>query len=140
MSFSELIAPLLGRAMLGWFFLSAALQITGNFEGTAQLMMLKNMPVPQLMLVGVLAILILGGLSLLLGFHIRAGALMLFAFTLIVSMLMHDFWKIENPIDRAADFEIFARNVAIAGGLLLLVGMGPGPFAIDNRMGPPKRR
>jgi uncharacterized membrane protein YphA (DoxX/SURF4 family) len=33
---------------------------------------------------------------------------------------------------RAADYDIFARNVAIAGGLLLLIGMGSGRFGIDN--------
>ena len=37
------------------------------------------------------------------------------------------------PAARAAEFEIFARDFAICGGLLLMVGMGPGPFAIDNR-------
>jgi putative oxidoreductase len=140
MSFSERISPLIGRAMMAWFFLSGALGIMGNFEGQAQLMMLSHLPVPQLLLVFVLVVLILGGLSLLFGFHTRAGALLLFAFTLIASMLMHDFWHINNPIDRAADFEIFARNVAIAGGLLLLVGMGPGAFAIDNQLNPPKKR
>lgn len=140
MSFSELISPLMGRALLAWYFLSSALGIMSNFEGTSQLMMMKHVPAPQLLLVGVLMVLILGGLSLLIGFHTRAGALMLFAFTLIVSMLMHDFWKIANPIDRAADYEVFARNVAIAGGLLLLVGMGPGAFALDNRLNPPKKR
>jgi putative oxidoreductase len=139
MSFSELIAPFLGRAALAWFFLSSAFSILGNFEGQAQLMMLAHIPAPQLLLVGVLVVLFLGGLSLLFGFHIRAGALLLCAFTLIASVLMHDFWKIANPIDRASDFEIFGRNVAIAGGLLLLVGMGPGAFAIDNRLAPKKR-
>jgi hypothetical protein len=36
---------------------------------------------------------------------------------------------------RSADYDIFARNIAIAGGLLILVGTGPGPFAVDNTGG-----
>jgi putative oxidoreductase len=141
MSFSELIAPLIGRAMLAWFYLSAALAMMGDFEGSSQMLMMSHLPAPKLLLVFAMVVLVLGGLSLLLGFHVRAGALMLFTFTIIASVLMHDFWKITNPIDRAADYEIFARNIAIAGGLLLLVGMGPGAFAIDNALGgPPKRR
>jgi uncharacterized membrane protein YphA (DoxX/SURF4 family) len=40
-----------------------------------------------------------------------------------------------DAVQRGAEFEIFARDVAICGGLLLMVGMGPGPFAIDNRGG-----
>jgi uncharacterized membrane protein YphA (DoxX/SURF4 family) len=54
---------------------------------------------------------------------------------------MHAFWQInDNPSARQADFELFSRNVAIAGGLLLLAGMGPGPFALDNRLGGKKKR
>ncbi len=139
MSFSEQISPLIGRALLAWFFLSSALGLMGDFEGQAQVMTIKHLPVPQLLLVAVLMVLILGGLSLLVGFHIRAGALMLFAFTLIVSMVMLDFWHVTNPIGRNDVYDLFARNMAIAGGLLLLVGMGPGAFAIDNALGGKRR-
>jgi len=47
-------------------------------------------------------------------------------------VLIHDYWKIESVVDRNADYDIFIRNMAIAGGLLFLVGMGPGPFALDK--------
>jgi putative oxidoreductase len=139
MSFSELISPLIGRWLLAWFFLSEFFRRAGNFNGTVQLMVSAHVPVPQLLLVLGLVVLALGGLSLLLGFHTRHGAMMLFGFTLIVSMLMHPYWNIANHIDRSADYEIFARNIAIAGGLLLLVGMGAGPFALDNRLGGKKK-
>ncbi len=75
----------------------------------------------------------LGGLSLLLGYHTRHGAMLLFGFTVIVTVLMHNFWTLHDAVERAADYALFARNVAIGGALLLLVGMGPGPFALDNR-------
>ena len=39
---------------------------------------------------------------------------------------------ISDAAARAVEFEIFARDFAICGGLLLMVGMGPGPFAVDN--------
>lgn len=138
MSFAELISPVIGRAALAWFFLASALGIINDFEGQAQLMTIKHLPVPPLLLVAVLMVQILGGLSLLAGFHARAGALLLFAFTMIVSMVMHDFWHVSDAIGRSDEYELFARNIAIAGGLLFIVGMGPGPFAFDNAK--PKRR
>jgi hypothetical protein len=46
---------------------------------------------------------------------------------------MHDYWHIGDAAARTADYEIFARNVAIAGALLFVVGMGAGPFAFDNK-------
>ena len=133
MSLSEIISPLIGRLLLAWFFLSAAFASAGAFDATVQLLALKHVPVPQLMLVVALVVMFLGGCSLVLGFQTRHGAMMLFGFTIIVSVVMHDYWMIHDPVVRAADFEIFARNMAIAGGLLLLVGMGAGPFAFDNR-------
>ena len=66
--------------------------------------------------------------------------ILLFGFTIAVSVLMHNFWQIHDPIGRDADYQLFARNIAIGGALLLLVGMGPGPFALDNRFGKKGRR
>jgi putative oxidoreductase len=139
MSLTEQISPLIGRWVLGWFFLSEAFAMAGHWDATLLGMATKEIPAAPLMLALALVVMILGSLALLLGFHTRHGAMLLFAFTIIVSVAMHDFWKIDNPLDRAAEYDIFARNMAIAGGLLLLVGMGPGKFAFDNR-GQQKRR
>ncbi len=132
MSFSEYISPLVGRLVLAWFFIGEAFVYAAQWDGTIQLMALKGIPVAPLLLALALILMLLGGASLALGFQTRHGALLLFGFTVVVSVAMHDFWKINNAIDRAADYDIFARNMAIAGGLLLLVGMGPGPVAIDS--------
>ncbi len=132
MSISELISPLLGRFTIAWFFMSEVWWRLHNWEGTIALMQMKHIANAPLFLVLALLVMILGSLSLVLGYHTRHGALVLFGFTVIVSVLIHDYWKISNSLDRNADYDIFIRNLAIAGGLLLLVGMGPGPFALDN--------
>jgi putative oxidoreductase len=133
MSLSEQISPLIGRWVLAWFFLSEAFAMAGRWDATLLGMAAKEIPAAPLLLALALLAMVLGSLALLLGYHTRHGAMLLFAFTMIVTVLMHDFWRIDNPAVRAADYDIFARNIAIAGGLLLLVGMGPGKFAIDNR-------
>ena len=139
MSFSEKISPLLGRFALAWFFLSGAMDTIDHWHLTIHQMAENNIPAAPLMLVFALICLFLGGISLSLGFHTRHGAVLLFGFTLAASLTLHDFWRIADPVLRAAQFEIFARNIAIAGGLLVMVGMGPGPFAIDNP-GKPKQK
>lgn len=133
MSFSELISPLIGRWVLAWFFLSAAWQRGAHWSATISLMALQHIPAPPPLLALALIVMILGGLSLLLGYHTRHGAMLLFGFTIAAAVLMHDFWHVHDPIGRASDYELFARDIAVAGGLLFLVGMGPGPFALDNR-------
>jgi putative oxidoreductase len=65
--------------------------------------------------------------------------MLLFGFTILATVLMHDYWTIRNVVDRAADYEIFARNIAIAGALLMMIGMGAGPLALDNRVTPKKK-
>ena len=140
MSFSELISPLIGRLVLAWFFLSSALHYAGQWDATIMLMGLKGLPVPPLLLGAGIVVMLVGGISLVLGFHARYGAMLLFAFTLLASILMHDYWKISDAASRAADYEIFSRNIAIAGAVLMMVGMGAGPFSLDNRLNAPKKR
>jgi putative oxidoreductase len=96
-------------------------------------MALKQVPLPPLVLLVVLLFIFMGCVSLLFGYHTRHGAVLLFGLTIIAAVTMHDFWHIADGAARSIDLGIFSRDVAIAGGLLLLVGMGPGPFAIDNR-------
>ncbi|MGN6516195.1 MAG: DoxX family protein [Rhizomicrobium sp.] len=129
-----MISPLVGRLILAWFFLASSFAYGAQWHATIVLMAMKHIPVPPLLLAGAILLMIVGGLSLIFGFYARAGALALFAFTVAASVLMHDYWKLTDASARAADFDIFARNMAIAGGLLLIVGMGAGPFSIDNNM------
>jgi putative oxidoreductase len=139
MSFSETISPFLGRCALVWFYLTAALNILGDWHGMAAMLTAKHVPLPPLVLLLVMLVMLMGSLSLLLGYHARHGAVMLFGLTIVGAVVLHDFWRISGPT-RAAELGLFARDVAICGGLLLMVGMGPGPFSIDNRAKGSKRR
>ena len=132
MSFGESLAPLLGRLVLAWFFLMQAYHYALDWNNTAILLTMKDVPTPPVVLLLVLVGLLLGSMSLLLGFCTRAGALALFAITVAATITMHDYWHVRAVAARAADYDIFARNVAISGGLLLLIGMGSGKFGVDN--------
>ncbi len=134
MSFSEWISPLLGRWLLAWFFLSDAWMRAGHWNGTLALMTMEKVPAAPLLLTMALIVLFLGGIALVLGYHTRHAALMLFGYVVVVTLWMHDFWHMAGDL-RDAQYDLFARNVAIAGGLLVLVGVGPGSFAVDNRGG-----
>jgi putative oxidoreductase len=139
-SFSELIAPLIGRAMLAWFFLSAALDYAGHWHVTVIMLAMQNVPAPALLAAIGIIVMLIGGISLLFGFHARYGAMLLFSFTLIASIMMHDYWRIRDAVTREADYEIFARNIAIAGALLFIAGVGSGPFSLDSWLNAPKKK
>ena len=133
MSFSETISPFFGRCAFVWFYLTGAMDIAGNWRGLAQELATKNVPIPPLVLLIALILIVMGSISLLFGYHTRHGAMLLFGMTMIAAVIMHDYWHYSDPALHAREFGIFARDFAICGGLLLLVGLGPGPFAVDNR-------
>jgi putative oxidoreductase len=133
MSFSETISPFFGRCAFVWFYLTGAMDILSNFHHVADQLTAKQVPVAPLVLLMALLLIFMGCISLLLGWNTRYGAVMLFGLTIVAAVTMHDFWHIDESAARATELGIFARDVAICGGLLLMVGMGPGPFAIDNR-------
>lgn len=61
-------------------------------------------------------LLVLGGVSLILGVWPRAGALLVMLFLLGVTPVMHDFWNATNPDARMADFGNFTKNIGLFGG------------------------
>jgi len=134
MSFSETISPFFGRCAFVWFYISAAGDILANFHGIAAELGAKHVPLPPLVLVVAMVFIFIGCISLLFGWHTRYGAVMLFGMTIVSAFALHDYWHQPDAAGRAAAFSIFIRDFAISGGLLLMVGMGPGPFAIDNRV------
>jgi putative oxidoreductase len=143
MSFSETISPFFGRCAFVYFYISSAMDILADWHGIAADLAVKHVPLPPLVLLVALVLIFMGCISLLFGYHTRHGAVMLFGMTIVATFALHDFWHYSDPHARAAEFAIFIRDFAISGGLLLMVGMGPGPFAVDNtqgKMGGGKRR
>jgi putative oxidoreductase len=138
MSLGESLAPFLGRLVIAWFFLIQAYSYGHDWNATALLLTMKHVPTPPITLLISIVGVLLGSLSLLLGFCTRAGALALFAITIAATVTLHDYWHLQVLQARAEDFDIFTRNLAIAGGLLFLVGMGSGGIAMDNKGGAPQ--
>jgi putative oxidoreductase len=136
MSFSETISPLLGRCALSWFYGAGAYNIVNNFAQLSHELTAKHVPMPPLLLVLAFVLMVMGTFSLLVGYHTRHGAVLLFGMTIVATVVLHDYWHIADAVARKAEFEIFARDVAICGGLLMMIGMGCGPFGWDNRPPP----
>ncbi len=65
--------------------------------------------------------LLAGGLSILLGFHPRTGAALLFLFLVPAAFTMHAFWRETDPMQRAGQRAHFWKNMALAGAALWIV-------------------
>jgi putative oxidoreductase len=136
MSFGESIAPVVGRCMLAALFVLAGVNKIQHWDATASSMVAHGISVAGPLLALAVVIEIGAGLGLAAGFRTKLMALVLFLFTLAVSFVMHDFWTITDNAELArTEMQLFAKNMAIAGGLLVLVGMGAGRLSFDGWRG-----
>jgi putative oxidoreductase len=122
---------LAGRVLLSIIFVLSALGKLFNFGGTAGMMSAKGLPTASLLLVVALAFELVGGLSVLTGFKTRLGAILLVIFLVPVTLVFHNFWAYQG-MEQQMQMANFLKNVAIAGGLLLLLAFGPGPLSVDK--------
>jgi len=125
------VTPLVARAFLALIFLVVGVGKIPGWEGTVGYMASKGMPLIPLFLAAAIAVEVLGGLSLLLGFKARWGALVLAAFLVPVTLIFHGFWALEG-MERQMQMVSFMKNVGLMGGLLLVALHGSGRYSIDS--------
>jgi putative oxidoreductase len=114
---------LLGRTGLALIFIISGLAKIGGYAGTQGYM--EAMGVPGSLLPLVIALEVGGGLAILAGLFTRTSALALGAFSLVSAVLFH------FDLGDMAQFNNFFKNVAIAGGFLVLAAQGAGRFSLD---------
>jgi putative oxidoreductase len=64
--------------------------------------------------------LLIGGVSILLGFQPRWGALLIAAFLLPAAFMVHRFWGIADPMMAANQAAHFWKNISLAGACLMI--------------------
>lgn len=118
-------AEVAGRFLLALLFLLSGLGKLAAYGSTAAYMSASG--VPSALLPAVIATEVLGGLAIVLGWKIRVIALLMAAFSLLTAFIFH------NNLADQTQMIMFFKNLAIAGGFLLLVANGAGPLSLDRR-------
>jgi putative oxidoreductase len=91
-----------------------------------------HLPLVPVLLAGAAAVELVGSFCLLTGYHARLAAFVMFAYTIVMTVLLHNYWAYTG--DAAGMQEThFRKNLAIAGGLLMLSYAGPGKWAVGSR-------
>ena len=83
---------------------------------------------------GIMAI--VGGLSILLGFHGKLGAWLLVLFLVPVTFAMHNFWAVKDPMMQQFQMAMFLKNFSMLGSALFFTQIGTGPLSLDSRRAP----
>ena len=111
---------IVGRSLLGLYFIVPGLSKIFNYMGTLALMQMKGVPLSSILLPLTITIQIIGGFFLILGKSLRLSALLLFGLTIIINVYIHDFWALAGDPSQAHEAQNFIKNLAIAAGLLVL--------------------
>jgi putative oxidoreductase len=120
----SLAAPV-GRVLLSLIFVQSGFNKIVNYAGTQGFM--ESAGVPGALLPLVIVVELLGGLAVIVGWHARVASFLLAAFSLLSGLLFHA--NFADPIQTI----LFMKNLALAGGFLMIVSHGAGSFSIDNR-------
>jgi len=132
MGWASSFLMLIGRWLMAAIFLFSAYGKVMNYDGTAAYMTTKGLPMVPLLLGLSIVIEFLGGLSLVFGYKVRALSILLVLFLIPVTLTMHNFWTMTDPLQMQDNMYHFFKNLAIMGGLLYVAATGAGYIGCDR--------
>ena len=125
----ELLCSTSGRVILGLYFIGpgALLKIT-NMQGTSEYMAESGMVFISFFLILTIIIQLFGGIAMVVGYKVKPVAFVLAGLTLVISVVLHDFWNIPDQTQN------FIKNMGIMAGLLVSAGLGAGGWSLGSKL------
>ncbi len=121
---------LIGRVVVGGFYLFNALNHFSRTEMLSGYAASKGVPSPRAMVLLTGLLLLVGGLSLLLGVYPRVGVAAVVVFLVLVAFWMHNFWAVQDPMQKTVEMVNFTKNLALAGSALMFLAI-PEPWPLS---------
>jgi len=118
------VIDIIARLLISFLFIHSGINALRNMNGYTMLM--KSRAIPLVPILAPLSILLKigGGLAILFGIYVSFFAAALALFTLIATLIFHDFWNHSDSFERLSETFWFTTNTAVIGGLLLLTTRG----------------
>jgi putative oxidoreductase len=130
----EKLVPVLGRFLLALVFVLAGYAKIWTTDATAAYMASHGIPLPNLLVYGVVALELGGGLMLMFGLFTRWIALVFAIYLLTLALTFHDYWAM--PVAVAREQRIaFLEHLAMIGGMLYVFVYGAGVYSLDALFG-----
>src|SRR2546422_9727809 len=73
------------------------------------------------------------GLSIALGYKAKWGAALIILFLVPVTIMIHNFWSVSDPVVAQDQMAHIMKNVSLLGSALLIFYFGSGPLSLDGR-------
>jgi uncharacterized membrane protein YphA (DoxX/SURF4 family) len=113
----------IGRILFGGFFLMSGINHFTKLEAMTGYAKYKKLPAAKL---GVLIsglMLVIGGLSVILGYYADLGSLLLAIFLVLAAVIFHNFWKETDATAKQNEMLGFMKDIALAGAALILFAL-----------------
>lgn len=125
---------LLGRLVYGGFFVFNAVNHFTKTGMMAQYAGSKKVPSPKYAVWLSGLFILFGGLGIILGAYVQFAVLLLVVFLAVVSFTMHNFWAVQDPMQKQMETVNFLKNMALAGAALMSLAI-PTPWAYSPGLG-----
>ena len=132
MSATNSILSLAARLLLGALFMVAGIRGALAFAGTAAYMGRLGFPLPEVAAALTIAVEVGGSALLILGWKARWAAWLLAIFAAFAAIMGHRFWQ-ANAGQYTNELHHFFKDLAIAGGMLMIAVNGPGRLSVDRK-------
>ena len=119
--------PFAARVCLALIFLKAGINHLVGFSDFAA-MLGSTLPLGGLLAVGTIIFQLIGSLSLLLGYQVKIGALLLIIFLIPATLMFHNF------VVDGEQLNAFLKNLGLIGGLLMVIYTGAGAASLDDAL------
>ena len=124
------VVVFLGRLLIALIFLMSG--FTHFSKQTIGFAASQGVPLASIVVPAAGLLAFFGGLSILLGYRAKLGALLIVIFLIGVTP-MHKFWGIADPMMQQTQMVMFMKNLTMLGGALLITQLGSGPWSLDSR-------
>ncbi|WP_456428488.1 DoxX family protein [Rhodocaloribacter sp.] len=125
-------AVLIGRILFSLPFILFGFNHLMKLDAISGYAASHGVPAPTFVTIVTGLMIIAGGLSVMLGYKAKIGAWLLVVFLIPVAFVMHNFWSVEDAM-KQNEMAHFLKDLALAGGALLITHFGTGPYSLDER-------
>ena len=119
------IADLIGRILISALFLLNGIFKISNYDGTIGWM--ESFGMPGILLIPAIILEIAGPVLIIIGYKTKLAAGLLSLFCIATAFIFH------NDFANQMQLTSFLKNVALAGGFLILFVNGAKGFSLDNK-------
>lgn len=128
MDFLTSLLILIGRVLISSLFIWGGIEKLKNWHKCSEKMHAKGVPQIAIVFPAGIALQLIGGLLVLLGFYSRLGAVLLLIFAIPTVYWMHRFWDIKEVEMHKIEKAFFMKSLAVMGGLFMILAVGSGRF------------